>query len=155
MFSEPVLIEQVSEDQQILTVRGQRQSTCGACTARLTCGHGMLAMRGAPQNFALPMPRLAPSGIKPGDTLQLRMPGNSLLVLAFRAYIQPLVAALVCSTLAANYAPSQTTLQVAATLGGLLAGVWWSAMRPAMKREVKRLLRQSEYVLAKLDVADS
>lgn len=128
----------MAEDQRSAVVQGARQSACGGCSAKLGCGYGMRDTEASSKSFSLPFN--APiEGVAAGDSIRLELPASELPRLAFWAYTQPLLLAMVAVTLASWAAPAQTGLQVVALLLGLAFGARWAAARPIQQALTERL----------------
>ncbi len=157
MLSEPLLVEHVACDQRSMRVRGQRKSTCGVCSARAACGHGIVQGLGMDERerFTLALTDRQVRAFKAGETVHVLIPEKALLALAFQAYVLPLLGLLATVTLVAYWLPSQTLLHAIAALGGLGGGLWWSVMRPRMRSAVVQTLMQSEVVPATKCAGDS
>ena len=143
MVSEPLVVRAVSKDGRQAEVVGVRQAACSGCAARVGCGHGVLRKQQSLQPFTVP---ISPphSALAAGDELKLTMPANDLLRLAFRAYVQPLLLAMVSVTFVSRFAPEQAGLQVLVMLASLMFGAWWSLTRSSRQQDIAHLLEISK-----------
>ena len=110
-----------------------RQSTCGSCTARSGCGHGMLngAMPGASRGLV--KTRLSADAgldLKIHDEVEISIPEGGFLRAAALLYAVPMMATLAAALLTDHFlvsevaSQSSTDLQVtAAAAAGLAAGL--------------------------------
>lgn len=79
----------VAADEAWATVRVERRSTCGSCSARSGCGNGVLSEVLGRRQLEL---RLANShGLQPGDRVRLGVRDRALVSGAFAMYLLPLV----------------------------------------------------------------
>ncbi|TVP83470.1 MAG: Fis family transcriptional regulator [Thioalkalivibrio sp.] len=79
----------VAADEAWATVRVERQSTCGSCSARSGCGNGVLSEVLGRRSLEL---RLANShGLRPGDRVTLGVRDQALVSGAFAMYLLPLL----------------------------------------------------------------
>ena len=143
MLSEPLVVVGVSEDGRSVDVLGSRQTTCGSCSAKIGCGHGVFNNRRSAQTFTLPLSE-AMKGAVVGDPIRLVLPANGLLKLAYLAYVQPLLLAMALATLVAQVAPAQVGAQVVALLVGLSLGAVWSLTRTSVRQAIAGMLEISE-----------
>lgn len=143
MLSESLIVVAVSEDQTSAEVSGSRRAACNACPAKLGCGHGMLSKSKSSQTFTLPLSEQR-LDIAVGDLVQLIMPANALLLLTFRAYLQPLLLVMVLVTTVSVFAPSQTGLHILALLVSLGFSAIWSLSQASVQQEVASLLEISK-----------
>ncbi len=143
MLSEPLVVVDVSEDGRSVDVLGSRQTTCGSCSAKTGCGHGVFNNRRSAQTFTLPLGD-AMKGVVVGDPIRLVLPANGLLKLAYLAYVQPLLLAMALATLVAQVAPAQVGVQVVALLVGLGCGAVWSLTRTSVRQAIAGMLEISE-----------
>lgn len=79
----------VAADEAWATVRVERRSTCGSCSARSGCGNGVLSEVLGRRSLEL---RLANShGLRPGDRVTLGVRDRALVSGAFAMYLLPLL----------------------------------------------------------------
>lgn len=112
---------------EIAWVETQRQSTCGACSAKNSCGSSLLERFVGQRSNRLAVSRVA--DIKEGDEVILGLEEGSLLRGSFAVYMLPLLLMLLMAVIAQILLPdSGLTSEAAAILGGaagLGLGLFW------------------------------
>jgi sigma-E factor negative regulatory protein RseC len=122
-----------------------RQSTCGACSARSGCGHGLLNSARPGSSRALVRARVERDLIgelELQDSVEIALPERSFLRAAALMYVAPLAAAIVAALGAEHWfaggaesAGSADLATVLGAVGGLAAGFlivrWLGARQPA------------------------
>jgi sigma-E factor negative regulatory protein RseC len=79
----------VLADEAWATVRVERKSTCGSCSARSGCGNGVLSEVLGRRALDLRVPN--GNGLRPGDRVTLGVRDRALVSGAFVMYLLPLV----------------------------------------------------------------
>lgn len=132
----------VALDDQAVWVETLRASTCGKCSARQGCGHGLLASMGRSASLvrALRAPH-SPGQIQLNDDVSISMPERGFLRGVAVLYLLPLLcmvaAALAVSELAVHDALTRGQADLRVTFGaltGLAAGLLllrWRTRRDA------------------------
>ncbi|AGA32512.1 Sigma factor RpoE regulatory protein RseC [Thioalkalivibrio nitratireducens DSM 14787] len=92
----------LAADAQWATVRMQRQSTCGSCSARSGCGNGVLAEVLGRRALELRLPNHQ-HGLHSGDRVILGVEDRALVSSAFAMYLLPLLG-LIAVPVAAGWA---------------------------------------------------
>jgi len=122
-----------------------RQGTCGACSARSGCGHGLLNSARPGSSRALVRARVGQDLIgelRLQDSVELALPERSFLRAASLVYATPLIAAIGAALAAERWlargaatAASTDLATVLGAAGGLVAGFlavrWLGRRRPA------------------------
>lgn len=121
MIEEPGVV--MSVDADTVWVATQRKTTCGSCTARATCGQGLLTVLSADKKPHLIQVR-SDLPVRKGDQVILGIAEETLVRSAFLVYMLPLFAmfAVALSTQALNI--SEPWIIFSAVLG-FLAGILW------------------------------
>jgi len=88
------------------TVRVQRQSTCGACSARSGCGNGVLSEVLGRRALELRVPHQEP--LQPGDRVTLGIRDRSLVSGALVMYLLPLAGLIGVAALLSSLLPGVT-----------------------------------------------
>ncbi len=83
----------VLADDAWATVRVERQSTCGSCSARSGCGNGVLSQVLGRRALELRIPNS--DGLRPGDRVTLGVRDQALVSGAFAMYLLPLLGLMV------------------------------------------------------------
>lgn len=119
-----------------------RQSTCGACSARSGCGHGLLNSARPGSSRALVRARVGENllgELQLQDSVEIALPEGSFLRAAVLMYVAPLAAAIVAALaaerwLVAGAASGGDLATVLGAAGGLAGGFlfvrWLGARRP-------------------------
>jgi sigma-E factor negative regulatory protein RseC len=87
----------VNADDSWATVRMQRQSTCGSCSARSGCGNGVLSEVLGRRVLELRLANV--HGLRPGDRVTLGIRDRALVSGAVAMYLLPLFGLIAASTL--------------------------------------------------------
>lgn len=101
----------------------QRKTTCGSCSARITCGQGLmtsLASDKKPHLIKISTDLL----LREGDQVTLGMPEELLVRSAFLVYMLPLLAMFI-SALGVNALNASEPWIIFAAVLGFLAGALW------------------------------
>ncbi|AHE98886.1 SoxR reducing system RseC family protein [Thioalkalivibrio paradoxus] len=119
----------LAADAQWATVRVQRQSTCGSCSARSGCGNGVLAQVLGRRELELRLPNQQ-HGLHSGDRVILGIEDRALVSGAFAMYLLPLVGLIAIPAVAGRVVPeiAEGWLVLAGAAGfaaGLLAVRRW------------------------------
>lgn len=133
----------VAIDGEWASVRVQRRSTCGACSARTACGSGVLAE--VLGRRALELRIAATEGLEPGDRVVLGVRDDALVSGAVMMYLLPLAGLIGGGLVASVLLPgvAEVWVVVAAVFGffaGLVVVRRWLAAREGRLRPV--LLRR-------------
>jgi sigma-E factor negative regulatory protein RseC len=112
----------VTADESWATVRVQRQSTCGSCSARSGCGNGVLSEVLGRRVLEL---RLANAhGLRPGDRVTLGIRDRALVSGAMMMYLLPLFGLIAAPTLlGALLSGLSEGWLIAAGVGGFVLGL--------------------------------
>ncbi len=123
----------VAVESDSLWVETLRRSTCGSCSARKGCGHGLMQeMGGGRSNFVRALARgQDTSRYQVGDTVTISIPEQLLLRGSFILYVLPLLGILAGVLLAETLVGGDLAAVAGAATGfgiGLIA-VRWHARR--------------------------
>ncbi|MEM6774279.1 MAG: SoxR reducing system RseC family protein [Pseudomonadota bacterium] len=114
----------VGLDGETVWVETLRQSTCGACSARSGCGHGLLNSALPGGSRALVKARLHGDLRQPislQDYVEVALPERSFLTAAAALYLLPLITAVLAALLAeAFWSGAGASLDAAVALASLL-----------------------------------
>lgn len=120
MLIEIAIVTDVDGD--TLWVQTRRQSTCGACSARKACGHGMLDSLRDGQAHRLQAFAADGELFKAGDVVRLELPESVLLRASLLTYLFPLLMMLSATLFAGGALQLPTFWVVLAAFVGLGAG---------------------------------
>jgi sigma-E factor negative regulatory protein RseC len=111
----------VRDDHGKIWLQTERKSTCSQCSAKKTCGTGLLSDH-VGQRFSR-IASVSDSSLKQGQKVNVAIPEQVLLTGAFRVYLLPLffmfAAAVLARALIAN-----SVIEVSAGALGLVSGLW-------------------------------
>ena len=113
----------VTVESDAVWVATQRKTTCGSCSARMTCGQGLmtsLASDKKPHLIKISTDLL----LREGDQVTLGMPEDLLVRSAFLVYMLPLLAMFI-SALAVNALNASEPWIIFAAVLGFIAGALW------------------------------
>ena len=113
----------VTVEPDAVWVATQRKTTCGSCSARITCGQGLmtsLASDKKPHLIKISTDLL----LREGDQVTLGMPEELLVRSAFLVYMLPLLAMFI-SALGVNALNASEPWIIFAAVLGFLAGALW------------------------------
>lgn len=113
----------VAVDTDGVWVATQRKSTCGSCSAKAACGHGLLNSLSAdkkPHRIKVQTDLL----LREGDQVTLGISEQSLVRGAFLVYIMPLLLMFVAALTADALHVSEPWVIFSAALGFLGGAVW-------------------------------
>lgn len=113
----------VTVESDAVWVATQRKTTCGSCSARMTCGQGLmtsLASDKKPHLIKISTDLL----LREGDQVTLGMPEELLVRSAFLVYMLPLLAMFI-SALGVNALNASEPWIIFAAVLGFLAGALW------------------------------
>lgn len=113
----------VTVEPDAVWVATQRKTTCGSCSARMTCGQGLmtsLASDKKPHLIKISTDLL----LREGDQVTLGMPEELLVRSAFLVYMLPLLAMFI-SALAVNALNASEPWIIFAAVLGFIAGALW------------------------------
>lgn len=113
----------VTVEPDAVWVATQRKTTCGSCSARMTCGQGLmtsLASDKKPHLIKISTNLL----LREGDQVTLGMPEELLVRSAFLVYMLPLLAMFI-SALGVNALNASEPWIIFAAVLGFLAGALW------------------------------
>ena len=113
----------VTVEPDAVWVATQRKTTCGRCSARITCGQGLmtsLASDKKPHLIKISTDLL----LREGDQVTLGMPEELLVRSAFLVYMLPLLAMFI-SALGVNALNASEPWIIFAAVLGFLAGALW------------------------------
>ncbi len=113
----------VTVEHDAVWVATQRKTTCGSCSARITCGQGLmtsLASDKKPHLIKISTDLL----LREGDQVTLGMPEELLVRSAFLVYMLPLLAMFI-SALGVNALNASEPWIIFAAVLGFLAGALW------------------------------
>lgn len=113
----------VTVEPDAVWVATQRKTTCGSCSARITCGQGLmtsLASDKKPHLIKISTNLL----LREGDQVTLGMPEELLVRSAFLVYMLPLLAMFI-SALGVNALNASEPWIIFAAVLGFLAGALW------------------------------
>lgn len=132
-------------------VATQRKTTCGSCSARMTCGQGLLT-RLTPDNRPHLIKVQSDLTVREGDQVTLGMPEALLVRSAFLVYMVPLLA-MFSSALAANALNTSEPWIIFSAVLGFLAGALW--VRHYSERYLDSAAMQPIVVCAQIAVRQS
>ena len=113
----------VTVEPDAVWVATQRKTTCGSCSARMTCGQGLmtsLASDKKPHLIKISTNLL----LREGDQVTLGMPEELLVRSAFLVYMLPLLAMFI-SALGVNALNASEPWIIFAAVLGFIAGALW------------------------------
>lgn len=113
----------VTVEPDAVWVATQRKTTCGSCSARMTCGQGLmtsLASDKKPHLIKISTDLL----LREGDQVTLGMPEDLLVRSAFLVYMLPLLAMFI-SALAVHALNASEPWIIFAAVLGFIAGALW------------------------------
>lgn len=113
----------VTVEPDAVWVATQRKTTCGSCSARMTCGHGLMTSLTSdkkPHLIKISTDLL----LREGDQVTLGMPEELLVRSAFLVYMLPLLAMFI-SALGVNALNASEPWIIFAAVLGFLAGALW------------------------------
>jgi sigma-E factor negative regulatory protein RseC len=122
----------VAVEQDGLWVETIRQSTCGSCTARSGCGHGLMNRIGEGKRGYI---RVLPGDQQPGDCqiddqVRISIPEEVILRGSFIVYMVPLFGMLSGAAFASSLAAGSDLAALIGAVAGFCAGVgvvrWYS-----------------------------
>ena len=121
MIEEPGIVMTVVQDG--VWVATQRKTTCGSCSARMTCGQGLLTSISSDKK-----PHLIKVStdlvLREGDQVTLGMPEALLVRSAFLVYMVPLLGMFI-SALAVNALNASEAWIIFAAALGFVGGALW------------------------------
>lgn len=113
----------VSIDHDGVWVATQRKTTCGSCSARMTCGQGLLTSLSADKKPHL-IKVQSDLMLHVGDSVTLAMPEELLVRSAFLVYMLPLLSMFAAALVASAVNASELWIIFSAALG-FFAGAQW------------------------------
>lgn len=131
-------------------VESRRRSACGSCIAKGGCGTSLLERHFGRRPLVLTV--YNPIGARPGDSVVIGVPEQSLLALSFAAYVVPLVAMIgggIAGNLLAPIAVPgyESAMSLFGGILGLALGLGWlgrfSRARESDERYRPAILRRS------------
>ncbi len=147
MIEEPGIVMTV--DQDGVWVATQRKTTCGSCSARMTCGQGLLASVASDKKPHL-IKITTDLVLREGDQVILGMPEELLVRSAFLVYMLPLLMMFI-SALAVNALNASEAWIIFAAALGFLGGAFW--VRQYSERYIDFAAIQPIVVCAQIQVS--
>ena len=116
---------------QVAWVAVQKHTACGACKARAGCGHGKLAdllqTANSPQVSTLHLPLNSNQYFTAGDTVEVAIPEQGLLLASVLGYLLPLLGLLSGLLTSAAFDASEPLI-ILSSFFGLFAGLLLARM---------------------------
>lgn len=108
----------VAVDGRKVWIETLQQTSCGSCSAKSTCGQGLMNQMGKPHHICL----TAEQELHVGDQVLLGIPENTLLQSAMLAYGLPLMLFVLLAALADSLLNASEPIVILAGLLGLCVG---------------------------------
>jgi sigma-E factor negative regulatory protein RseC len=111
----------ITDEQGKTWLETERKSTCSQCSAKKTCGTGLLSEH-VGQRFSR-IASVSDESLKQGQKVNVAIPERVLLAGAFRVYLLPLFFMLAAAVLA-RVLFANSLIEVVAGAAGLVLGLW-------------------------------
>lgn len=131
------------DNQAFAYIRTQRQTSCGGCQAGDSCGTGILSRLFSAQSRTL-LKVVNDLNARPGDQVELILPGGELLKQTLWAYGSPLLGLFAGAATANGLWPGAAEWVTLLTAFFGMAVAWWwlpRMMKPVMPKMVRIVAR--------------
>ena len=114
--------EVIALENDSMTLKVNRSSGCGSCSANSSCGTGVLAKYF--DHYAT-INKPLKQGVRVGDFVTLEISSSELLMRAFMLYIFPLFGLFFAGLAGVHLFPTNEPMQIVFSLFGLLGALWF------------------------------